>query len=100
VHRRTDLDTALGRKAAGDPQHFGAVCLHWKVAQRAWIGPFASVHRPAEHGVECFSNASLTSRESAASKNSPMLAHGVPLKFIFGLEFSQHHAMSLGVVEQ
>jgi hypothetical protein len=42
----------------------------------------------------------LTSRESAASKNSPMLAHGVPLKFIFGLEFSQHHAMSLGVVEQ
>src|ERR1019366_5361413 len=50
--RRADFNPALGRKAARQPQHLGAVALHWEIAQRSRIHGLANVYGPAEYRMQ------------------------------------------------
>jgi hypothetical protein len=47
-----DFDTALGGQTARNPQHLGAVCLHWEVLQTAPVRLLANLDTPAEDGIE------------------------------------------------
>src|SRR5512132_1950110 len=52
VHRSDDLDTAFGCKAARQPKHLGAVCLHRVVQREVRLGVWANSRCPSESRVE------------------------------------------------
>ena len=47
-----DLDTLLGRQAAGEAEHLSAIGLHWKVAQGSFVCRSRHVNRPAEDRIK------------------------------------------------
>ena len=50
VNRGADFDSVLDSQTTSQSQHFGAVGLHVKIAQRARIGPWRNSINPAKSG--------------------------------------------------
>ena len=72
MHRGADLNAALGRQAAGQPQHFGAVGLHREIPQRPRVGRLADMHMPAKDGVQRAGEHGLVDRGVRPAPEGPI----------------------------